>query len=78
MVKVISLKLNSESEWDRAILDWLGRIPSGQRSAMIKYFLWRAITGKSLEGPPPGPEDRPSRKTEISERLSRKLDSLRF
>jgi len=79
-VKVISLKLNPEYEWDRVILKWLERIPPGERSAMIKYFLWRTITGESLEGSRSSSSGLGlgEKKDEVSERLSRKLDSLKF
>jgi len=79
-MKIISLRLNPKHDWDRVILKWLERIPSGERSAMIKYFLWQLITGESLEGGKKASffGEVEQKKDEASERLSRKFDSLKF
>lgn len=70
---VFSMKLNPKSEWDREILRWLRSIPPRSRSTMVKYHLWRAITGRDAAASAPAAEGQ-----KVDARVSRKLDDLKF
>lgn len=75
---LFAFKLNPENEWDKEILNWLKSIPSGNRSAMIKYFLWKAITGKDLPGLQREKRTEAEEAPQPSPKVSKRLDEMTF
>jgi len=65
-IRGFSVRLNPRKEWDRVIIQFLERIPPGERTSQIKRLLYEVLTGEQLL---------PSRIREV-QGIESKLDSL--
>ena len=67
-IRGFSVRLNPRKEWDRVIIQFLERIPPGERTSQIKRLLYEVLTGEQLV--PSRPQIREAQGIES------KLDSL--
>ena len=65
-IRGFSVRLNPRKKWDRVIIQFLERIPPGERTSQIKRLLYEVLTGEQLL---------PSRIREV-QGIESKLDSL--
>jgi len=47
-IRGFSVRLNPRKEWDRVIIQFLERIPPGERTSQIKRLLYEVLTGEQL------------------------------